>query len=346
MIKCFSKVSVAICALASMLFLQLGCTFISKDNIREINLTLADAYNVAIAEALDWNSNALSLYASSIDRDMLDTRQGVNGERDAWVFCFVVENEDVVFNVEITNGNIKTEEVVSGYNEEWVFPIIDIVMDSTVAVDIATSQFGLLPSHNWAVGYHFTLSKIEDEIFVGVVGFTNGGMDRIYVNAVTGAIYEDLSPTVNSAPQKIVPPSNVITPLWSAIVGNHSVYSQDSTMYTEYNGNKGASGVTLSYGMVAVHPLDYNANGPTAVASGPCIPFGTMITISSAATLANGTSYTQFYVQDLGQLNNQNNLTRYWIDIYYGPKIGSNNTVASNYGIKKVNITWTGIMYM
>lgn len=52
--------------------------------------------------------------------------------------------------------------------------------------------------------------------------------------------------------------------------------------------------------------------------------------------------YTQFVVQDLGQLNNQNNYSTWWVDIYFGTNTTANVNAALAFGNNKVSYRWWG----
>lgn len=107
-------------------------------------------------------------------------------------------------------------------------------------------------------------------------------------------------------------------------------YNQDSTMYLE-TGNPCASGVYPYLGCVAVHrksTTDYS----------PVIPFGTTINYLSDSVNINGRNFESFTVEDTGDKDYVR--STYWTDVYGGANTSANRTMAWNYGVKKVDISW------
>ncbi len=127
----------------------------------------------------------------------------------------------------------------------------------------------------------------------------------------------------------------------------HYVFSQDTTAYVAPQGATTASGEVATIGMVAVHPNTFSPIDYIAVYSGPVIPFGTIITINQSmsalkyVTYPNSSAqYTQFIVEDLGQLNNQQNYSTWWVDLYFGVNNATNTQAAFNFGTKSMSYTF------
>lgn len=295
------------------------------------SIDLASAYKIALTEAKKWNSNAKTYFASSTDSDYSDVSQGIDGTRKAWTFVFVIENPDTCFNVFIKNGKIDhTQEVVSAFNKDLVLPEGELKISSQEAVGIVREE-GLLPSENWAVGYHFALKNVDGELCLTVIGSNeNKEMKRINVNASTSVPYVPTSSvseaSIQEAAAETAAEANV----------QQFVFEQNATAYLSLPGKKTASGKTPAIGMVAVHPNKYSPDVATAVKSGPIIPFGTVLTIQSTSSLkyvtmpATGTKqWTQFTVEDIGQTNRQQGYSTWWIDIYFG--LDDSGTTKINY---------------
>lgn len=293
-----------------------------------MSIDISAAYKITAAEAKKWNKDAKIYYASSTDCDYSDLNQGSDGTRRAWTFVFVIENPDTCFNVFVKDGKIDhTQEVISAFNKDLVLPEGELNVSSKDAVVIAQSK-GLKPGDNWAIGYHFALQNIDNELSLIVTGENeNNEMTKINVNDLTKL--QDLSPS------SITEVSAQQSPMAAANVQQY-VFDQNATAYCAAPGKKGSSGVTMAVGMVAVHPKVYSANTATAVNSGPVIPYGTLLTwySTSASVTINGQSYRQFTVQDIGQTNNQQNYSRWWVDIYFGTNTVANVNAANAFGNK------------
>ena len=353
--KTLRKASFALSALVLMVVMSLSLSgfatnIATSTDMNSKSVDLSTAFRMASAEALNWNSNAMVLYASSTDSDFSDITQGTDGKRQSWTFSFVVENQDVILNVLIAGGNIELEEVDSGFNSDWLFPIIDFEIGSREAVRTVRTKFGLLPSPNWAVGYHFTLTNIDGGIYIGVVGTSpNGTFTRYHINVFTGTPFEQIPTTLLVSDNvQTAGIQAAVSPLWfpNPIEGHHHVFNQNATAYVAPSGARGASGIIMSIGMVAVHPRTHSPINSVAVGSGPVIPFGTTITLDRQITFANGLRISQFVVQDLGQLNNQSGFSRHWIDVFFGVNNNTNLQAALAFGSQRFSYTWTGLRFL
>lgn len=66
----------------------------------------------------------------------------------------------------------------------------DIKIDSTETIKIAISKFNLKPDEDFASGYHFTLSKIDEKPFITTIGLNdNNQMYRVVINSSTREVF-------------------------------------------------------------------------------------------------------------------------------------------------------------
>lgn len=107
-------------------------------------------------------------------------------------------------------------------------------------------------------------------------------------------------------------------------------YDQDSTMYVA-TGNPCASGNYPYVGCIAVHKKSNTDRTPI-------IPFGTRVYYEDDSVNINGGNYESFIVEDTGDSNF--NRSTYWTDVYGGANTTANYTMAINYGLRTVTISW------
>ena len=107
-------------------------------------------------------------------------------------------------------------------------------------------------------------------------------------------------------------------------------YDQDSTMYLE-TGNACASGRYPYVGCVAVHRKSITDKSPI-------IPFGTRVYYENDSANINGVNFESFIVEDTG--DKDYNRSTYWTDVYGGANTAANYTMAMNYGLRTVDISW------
>mgnify|MGYP001008435907 CR=1 FL=1 len=318
-------------------------------------IDIATAYDIALMEAKEWYAGAKTYLATSTDCDYLDTTQGSDGTRKAWTFTFVKQNPDTCFNVFIKDGAIDhTQEVLSAFNEKLVLPDEKLNISSKEAVKIAREKYGLLPCENWPVGYHLALKNIDEELYLTVIGFDeNKEIKRININGNENKhiIQSNVNDSTKMISRSTI--SNLKVSIQDAMPQTdylHYVFDQNASAYLSSSPiDQTASGKYYAIGMVAVHPNTFHSNDPIAVASGPVIPFGTVITINQSLSLLKYVvipgsgikQWTQFTVEDLGQLQHQQGYSTWWIDIYFGLdnsvnraaalKFGNNNRVSYTY---------------
>lgn len=114
--------------------------------------------------------------------------------------------------------------------------------------------------------------------------------------------------------------------------------NQDVTAYVAPAGSKTYHGSTpTQYNTVAVHPETFG--DPE---SGTIFPYGTTIVTDTELVLVDegGSQWTNdtFHVEDMGDVDNDQGLTLYWFDIYFGDTVSDYND-AIYFGKKKVSYT-------
>lgn len=104
--------------------------------------------------------------------------------------------------------------------------------------------------------------------------------------------------------------------------------NQHATAYTAPPGSKTYHGTTPTpYRTVAVKPKV--CGNPR---SGTKLPYGTQIYTEQKLYLPGFGYKDDFLVEDMGQVNCQDNLSAYWIDIYFGVKNATNDYNAIQFG--------------
>lgn len=108
--------------------------------------------------------------------------------------------------------------------------------------------------------------------------------------------------------------------------------SQDVTAYTAPWSAKMASGVSVNYCYVAVHPKVWGQP------LNPIFPFGAYILPDTPIYFSPlGVNWNTLQVQDTGDLYNSRGLTKYWFDVYWGDS--TNYQSAVNFGKQKRSYT-------
>jgi hypothetical protein len=93
---------------------------------------------------------------------------------------------------------------------------------------------------------------------------------------------------------------------------DYMYYGQDVTAQVAAPGTLMASGKPVNYLYVAVHPKYWGSH------STPIFPFGTYIQPTEPIISPFGTQWTIFQVQDIGDVNNTEGLTKFWFEVYWG----------------------------
>lgn len=159
--------------------------------------------------------------------------------------------------------------------------------------------------------------------------------DKYGMNAdeLTDAYYEgihsDYFSPFSLTPGEEVNPDKTVDYV-AGTLRTYIAYSQDSTMYLS-TGNPCASGKYPYLGCVAVHRKSSSDTTPV-------ISFGTIVRYEDDSVNINGANYESFVVEDTGDPNYNRSL--YWTDVYGGANTAENRKMATNYGIRTVDISW------
>lgn len=152
---------------------------------------LCDAYQIARAEAINWDEAALPYFITSVD-DSMDGGfiQGADGKRRCWNFDFVVENTNKHFIITLHDKTIVNKiEADSSVHNDCIIETEKLNISTAEAVLVAKETYGLLPGTDWAQGYHFVLKREGRILVLAVVGRNESGeMSRVFFNAETGAV--------------------------------------------------------------------------------------------------------------------------------------------------------------
>lgn len=141
------------------------------------SLTLLEALKVASNYALDKDKNLKLIKATSVDYpEKSSVDKGDDGKRYVWNFLFGDIDSKKGFVVFVTEGKIgSVKEISADFSDSDFIPTNDILLDSKDIIKIAKDKYKLKPGINFAVGYHYTLSKVEKNIVISILGLDDEG---------------------------------------------------------------------------------------------------------------------------------------------------------------------------
>jgi hypothetical protein len=151
-------------------------------------LSMREAYDIGIKLAKEWNKDALLYHLTSTDEAKnSDIHQGSNGKRRLWNLDFAIQGTNEHLVVSIKDGKIFKKNITKGPN----FPeklIEDFSFDSSHIIREAIKGYNLQPGKDWAIGYHFELSKIQGVITMSIIGLESkdNHFARIQYDAISG----------------------------------------------------------------------------------------------------------------------------------------------------------------
>lgn len=152
---------------------------------------LHEAYQIARAEAYQWNALAEPYFITSVD-DPIKTPniKGANGKRNYWNFDFVVKNTSKHLIITVHDRTVVNKtEAESNVNTDDIIDIEKLSISTAEAVGIAKESCGLFPGTAWAQGYHFVLENDGSALVLSVVGLNEEGiMARVFFDAKTGEV--------------------------------------------------------------------------------------------------------------------------------------------------------------
>lgn len=153
---------------------------------KDTSLSLIESLKIASDYAYNKNKNLKLIKATSVDypeKSSID--KGTNGKRLVWNFLFGDVDSNKGLIVFVTEGKIgSVKEVSSTFSTSDYISIDDILLDSKDIIKISRNNYQLKPGVNFAVGYHYTLNKVEKNIVLSVLGLdTDGYMTNISYDA-------------------------------------------------------------------------------------------------------------------------------------------------------------------
>jgi hypothetical protein len=183
------KILTVICVL--LLFTLVSNNVFAKDEDNE--LTLKEAYTVALVKAKQWDSKAMLSYLGSVDNpDIGNKIDGSDGKRRYWNVLFTAPetNKALILTIhdkEFVNVVSTVGGTSGSHKKENLIVPEDIILDSPEALKIAKTTYKLKPGQNWAIGYHFNIYKTNNKAILEVVGLNEKNkFTQIYFDATTG----------------------------------------------------------------------------------------------------------------------------------------------------------------
>lgn len=151
-------------------------------------IDLLEAYEIAYAEAMEWDVSVKPYFITSVD-DSIESKKvkGEDGKRNCWNFDFVVENTNQHLIITLHDKTVVNKiEAESYVNRDCIINMEDLCLSTANAVAVAKETYGLLPGTAWAQGYHFVLENDGSVLILSVVGLDeDGAMSRVFFNAKT-----------------------------------------------------------------------------------------------------------------------------------------------------------------
>ncbi|EOQ12370.1 hypothetical protein [Bacillus pseudomycoides] len=132
--------------------------------VKNQELSIIQAIELAYPSALKWNKNAQLLQGVNIDRDKPGKSIGSNGKRKYWNIDFGVPDTNKIFLVTIYEGKIIEEKDLTGkddspYPKKEFIQMKDIKYDSPGLLKKALKMGSIYPGKDWAKGYNFIIRK-------------------------------------------------------------------------------------------------------------------------------------------------------------------------------------------
>ncbi|WP_242227053.1 hypothetical protein [Bacillus cereus group sp. BfR-BA-01315] len=163
--------------------------------VKNQELSIIQAIELAYPSALKWNKNAQLLQGVNIDRDKPGKSIGSNGKRKYWNIDFGVPDTNKIFLVTIYEGKIIEEKDLTGkddspYPKKEFIQMKDIKYDSPGLLKKALKMGSIYPGKDWAKGYNFIIRKDTERNInlILVIGWNSDQtkMKAVGFNASTG----------------------------------------------------------------------------------------------------------------------------------------------------------------
>lgn len=111
---------------------------------------LFEAYQIAYAEALNWDASAKPYFITTVDDNIESSiMKGEDGKRNYWNFDFVIVNTNRHLILTLHDKTIVNKIETESYtNNDYIFNMSEVCISTAEAVMEARDNFGLLPGSN------------------------------------------------------------------------------------------------------------------------------------------------------------------------------------------------------
>lgn len=158
----------------------------TNEAVSNNDLSLMEAYNLALKEAMAFSKDAKLVIATSADDDEKELA-GATGKRKKWNLEFANIATEETLLVAIDNGTVSTTKNQEKVMENTLISPDLMKLDSKDAVEKAKKDFNLKPGVEWANGYHFSIMNNGKQTFMTVTGLNaENEFTQVYYDLKTG----------------------------------------------------------------------------------------------------------------------------------------------------------------
>lgn len=166
---------------------------------KEVGLTLTEAIDIALKEALKWNKKANLYFGISVDKDK--TQTGMNGKRKNWNIQFGIPGETDWYLVSIRDGKVRKtkhlpDELDSMPKSSFISDAENFKYDTPELLKKGQKITNIYPGDTFAKGYNFGFKKDpkKDSPLVMVIGWDKARKNMIYLmfNGTTGELVKKI----------------------------------------------------------------------------------------------------------------------------------------------------------
>lgn len=159
-----------------------------NDNALQSELSLMEAYQLALQKANTWSKEAQLVLETSVD-DNANELAGTSGTRTKWNLIFADKALEETLLVSIENGTITKASTTKEKSVENTLIRSDwMKIDSTDVIENAKENLHLKPGAGWANGYHFSLMNNGKQTFMTVTGLNEENrFTQVFFDIQTGA---------------------------------------------------------------------------------------------------------------------------------------------------------------
>jgi hypothetical protein len=150
-------------------------------------LSLMEAYRLALPQAKAWSTQAQLVLATSVD-DSNKELAGTTGTRAKWNLLFANVTAEETLLVAVENGTIVKASTNKEKTMENTLVRPDLMKtDSKDVIEKARRDFNLQPGKEWANGYHFSIMNNGKQTYMTVTGLSaEGQFTQIFYDVQTG----------------------------------------------------------------------------------------------------------------------------------------------------------------